>query len=93
MKITKPKRAIVVGILMAVVIGPLLVRAVIEVLQNKGSEQYQNIYGLGIAWSSLMILAAVFVGAFLVALIARGCLLLESEARTMSGGNTINPSP
>jgi hypothetical protein len=71
MKITKPKRAIVIGMLMAMVIGPLLVRAVIEVLHDKGSEQYQNVYGLGIAWSSLLILAAVFVGPFLVALIAR----------------------
>ena len=71
MKIAKPRRAIVIGMLMAMVIGPLLVRAVIEVLHDKGSEQYQNVYGLGIAWSSLLILAAVLVGAFLVALIAR----------------------
>jgi hypothetical protein len=71
MKIAKPRRAIVIGMLMAMVIGPLLVRAVIEVLHDKGSEQYQNVYGLGFAWSSLLILAAVFVGAFLVALIAR----------------------
>jgi hypothetical protein len=31
------------------------VRAEIEVLHDKGSEQYQNVYGLGIAWSSLLI--------------------------------------
>jgi hypothetical protein len=75
MQITKPRRAIVIVILMTMVIGPLLVRAVIEVLHNKGSEQYQNVYGLGIAWSSLLILAAVFVGALLVALIARAIYL------------------
>jgi hypothetical protein len=71
MRITKPSRAIIIGVLMAVVIGPLLVRAAIEVLHGHGAEQYQNVYGLGIAWSSLLILAAVFLGALLVALIAR----------------------
>jgi hypothetical protein len=71
MKITKPKRAIFIGVLLAMVIGPLLVRAIIETLHGHGAEQYQNVYGLGIAWSSLLVLAAVFVGAFLIALIAR----------------------
>jgi hypothetical protein len=71
MQITKPKRAIIIGVLLAIVIGPLLVRAIVEVLHEHGAEQYQNVYGLGIAWSSLLVFAAVFVGGFLVALIAR----------------------
>jgi hypothetical protein len=71
MKITKPTRGIFVGVLLAMVIGPLLVRAIVETLHGRGAEQYQNVYGLGIAWSSLLILVAVFVCAFLIALIAR----------------------
>jgi hypothetical protein len=71
MKITKPKKAIFIGVLLVMVIGPLLVRAIIETLHGQGAEQYQNVYGLGIAWSSLLVLVAVFAGALLVALIAR----------------------
>jgi hypothetical protein len=71
MKITKPKQAIFIGVLLVMVIGPLLVRATIETLHGHGAEQYQNVYGLGIAWSSLLVLVAVLAGALLVALIAR----------------------
>jgi hypothetical protein len=71
MKISKPTRGIFIGVLLAMVIGPLLVRAIVETLHGRGAEQYQNVYGLGIAWSSLLILVAVFVCTFLIALIAR----------------------
>jgi uncharacterized membrane protein len=71
MKITKPKQAVFIGVLLVMVIGPLLVRATFEMLHGHGAEQYQNVYGLGIAWSSLLVLVAVLAGALLVALIAR----------------------
>lgn len=71
MKISKPTRAIFIGVLLAMAIGPLLVRAIVETLHRHGAEQYQNVYGLGIAWASLLILVAVLVCVFLVALIAR----------------------
>ena len=71
MKITKPKQAIFIGVLLVMVIGPLLVRATFETLHGHVAEQYQNVYGLGIAWSSLLVLVAVLAGALLVALIAR----------------------
>lgn len=84
MKISKPTRGIYIGVLLAMVIGPLLVRAIVETLHGRGAEQYQNIYGLGIAWSSLLILVAVFVCAFLIALIARVLFFLEIEERALN---------
>ena len=72
MSAVKSKLASVIAVLVAaVVVAPLLVKSAIEVTQGRGGEQYHNVYGLGIAWSSLLIFAAVFLAAFLITLVAR----------------------
>jgi hypothetical protein len=79
MKITKPKQAIFIGVLLVMIIAPLLMRATIETLHGHGAEQYQIVYGLGIAWSSLLALVAVLAAALLVALISRVVYFWKSK--------------
>ena len=67
MQIGKKSRIAIVSIVTILCFGPLIVRAVIEVLNGHGAGGYQNVYGLVIHWTSLLIAIA---GLFLVLAIA-----------------------
>lgn len=71
MIISRRSRIAVISVFALLVVLPLLVGAVIAISSGKGVIGYQNVYGLFISWTSLVVSAGVFVAAFVVALIAR----------------------
>ena len=71
MYIGKKSRVAVVSVVTILCFVPLIVRAMIEVLHGHGAGDYQNVYGLPIHWTSLLIMIAVLLLALAIAFVAR----------------------
>jgi hypothetical protein len=71
MRISKRKQVAIGAVLVVFFVAPLVMRAIVQVTSGHGVDGYQNVYGLWISWTSLLIMVGAVILVLSIAAIAR----------------------